>query len=216
MRKHSDFTGEKRNQLTATGSSIRVGRRFFVPCVCDCGKEISVRSCHFLSGHTQSCGCKNQNKAKRGHDGFREKAHPLRQLWGGMKARCCDPKQISYPLYGGKGVTVCDRWMTFENFVEDMSPRPTGTSLDRIDGNGPYCKENCRWATAVEQGRNKSNNRLVTIYGLTKPVSFWTEISLVPAKTIYARLDYGWNGKRAVFTPPRPSNRAVRTGQEFR
>jgi hypothetical protein len=130
-----------------------------------------------------------------------------------MKARCYDPKQISYPLYGGKGVTVCERWMTFENFVEDMSPRPPGTSLDRIDGSGPYCKENCRWATAVEQGRNKSNNKIVEIYGLRKPVSFWAEISGTPDKTIYARLDRGWEGKRAVFTPPRKS---VRVGQEFR
>jgi hypothetical protein len=163
-----------------------------------------------------SCGCKNQNKAKRGHDGFREKAHPLRQLWGCMKSRCYNPKHNSYSIYGGKGVTVCDRWMTFENFVEDMSPRPPGTSLDRIDGNGPYCKENCRWATAVEQGRNKSNNNLVEIYGLNKPVSFWAELSGTPDKTIYARLDRGWEGKRAVFTPPRKITRPVRVGQEFR
>jgi len=215
MRTH-DLNGKTFNKLTVIGPSEVAGRRIFWPCRCECGKEKSVRSDHLLRGHTMSCGCKNQNKAKRGHDGFREKAHPLRQLWGCMKSRCYNPKHNSYSIYGGKGVTVCDRWMTFENFVEDMSPRPPGTSLDRIDGNGPYCKENCRWATAVEQGRNKSNNNLVEIYGLNKPVSFWAELSGTPDKTIYARLDRGWEGKRAVFTPPRKITRPVRVGQEFR
>jgi hypothetical protein len=213
MRHARDLTGQKFNKLTVTGPSYTVGRRQYAPCVCDCGNTKDIRIDHVLRGHTVSCGCKNQDKAKRGHDGFREKCHPLRQLWGAMKARCFDEKHPSYYLYGAKGVTVCERWLTFENFVEDMAPRPAGTSLDREDGNGPYCKENCRWATATEQGRNKSNNRLVTLYGMSKPVTFWAEVSGTPSKTIYARLDRGWNEKKAVFTPPRPLNRDFKAGK---
>lgn len=193
--------GQSFNRLVVVGPSVKRGRKIYWPCRCECGNETIVRADHLRTGHTQSCGCKNQNKAKRGHAGFREKVHPLRQLWGGMKARCMEPSHISYRLYGAKGVTVCERWMTFENFVEDMSPRPPGTTLDRIRSDGNYCPENCKWSTAIEQGRNKSNNRLVTIYGITQPVTFWAEISQVPVKTIYARLDYGWSPRIAVFAP---------------
>lgn len=194
--------GQSFNQLVVIGPPVRRGRKTYWPCRCECGNETIVRADHLRTGHTQSCGCKNQNKAKRGHTGFREKAHPLRQLWGGMKARCLEPTHNSYHLYGAKGVSVCERWMTFENFVEDMSPRPPGTTLDRIKSDGNYCPENCKWSTALEQGRNKSNNRLVTIYGRTQPVTFWADVSLVPVKTIYARLDRGWPPRIAVFAPP--------------
>lgn len=218
MKPARNLEGQTFNWLTVIGPSYRVGRRQIAPCICKCGITKDVRVCHLLRGHTQSCGCKNQSKAKRGHNGFREKCHPLRQLWGGMKARCYDESHVSYHLYGAKGVTVCERWMVFENFVEDMGPRPAGTSLDRVDSSGPYCKENCRWATALEQGRNKSNNRIVTIYGMSQPVTFWADISLVPVKTVYARLDRGWNPKLAVFAPvgSRQSRLSVRHGQEFR
>lgn len=197
-----DLNGQKFNRLTVIGSAVKKGRRVYWPCLCDCGKTTSVRSDHLLRGHTLSCGCKNQDKAKRGHTGFREKGHPLRKLWYGMKARCYDPTHISYHLYGANGVTVCERWMTFENFVEDMSPRTPGTTLDRVETSGNYCKENCKWSTSTEQARNKSNNHLVTIYGMSKPVVFWAEISQVSVNTIYSRLYSGWTPKIAVFAPP--------------
>lgn len=197
-----DISGQKYGDLTVLRQGESKNNRTHFDCVCDCGTECLVRADHLRRGHTVSCGCKNQRKAKRGHDGFREKGHPLRQLWTGMKARCENPTHISYRLYGAKGIRVCDRWHTFENFVADMGPRPKGTSLDRVDSNDDYCPENCKWATATDQNRNKSSNRLVTIYGRSWPVSVWSEISLVPAKTIYARLKHGWPEKIAVFAPP--------------
>lgn len=198
-----DYVGQKFGNLTVTGRGGKKNRRTFFECVCDCGKTCTVRSDHVRSGHTVSCGCKNQRKEKRGHNGFREKSHPLRQIWNAMKSRCYRPDSISYRFYGAKGVRICDRWLVFENFDADMSPRPVGCSIDRIDSNGDYCPENCKWSTALEQSRNRSSTRNITLYGRSWPVSQWAEISGIQAKTIYARLDRGWSDKRAVFTPVR-------------
>lgn len=81
---------------------------------------------------------------------------PTYHSWAGMKARCGNPNHIVYRHYGGKGIVVCERWNSFENFLEDMGIKPEDHTLDRIDGNGPYCKSNCRWATWSEQNHNKA------------------------------------------------------------
>lgn len=118
-----------------------------------------------------------------------------------MKRRCLQVNHHKYPLYGGRGITVCDRWMEFKNFIEDMGVRPDGTTIDRKDGNGNYCPENCIWATATEQNRNRSNNRHLTLYGVTKTISEWCEIADVNLNTVISRLNHGWDDRRAVFTP---------------
>ena len=101
-------------------------------------------------------GERNHNY-KHGYDGT-----PTYKSWQSMKDRCLNPNATSYPIYGAKGIMICERWMVFENFLADMGERPEGTSLDRKDSNGHYEPGNCRWATAIEQSRNRKSTKLNT------------------------------------------------------
>jgi hypothetical protein len=118
-----------------------------------------------------------------------------------MKGRCADRNNIEFERYGGRGISVCDRWLrSFSNFFEDMGERPVGTSIDRIDPNGNYDPDNCRWASAKKQARNRRYNVLLTIDGETKTVAEWCENPLAAKdKTIYKRVKNGWDARRAVF-----------------
>ena len=103
--------------------------------------------------------------------------------------------------YHGRGISVCARWLRFENFLADMGVRPPGTSLDRINNDGPYSAENCRWATAKEQARNRRTNRLLTHKGRTLTVAEWSEITCINGTTIRYRLRKGWSVERAIEEP---------------
>jgi hypothetical protein len=117
-----------------------------------------------------------------------------------MKGRCNSRNHTEFSRYGGRGITVCERWNSFELFLEDMGKRPSGSSIDRIDVNGNYCPENCKWSTAKEQARNKRNNVVLTIDGESKTVAEWCENpSAARDKTIYKRVKIGWSAKEAVF-----------------
>jgi hypothetical protein len=133
----------------------------------------------------------------------------LLQSWRSMRYRCANPSARYYHIYGGRGIKVCDRWLhSFENFALDMGARPTPRhTLDRIDVEGDYSPENCRWATPKEQGRNVRKNINVTIDGVTQCVSAWCEMFGVPATRTIARLHRGWPIERALFDPARPTGR---------
>jgi hypothetical protein len=113
-------------------------------------------------------------------------------IWCGMKARCYNPNVKDYRYYGARGITVCERWRdSFAAFASDMGPRPEGFALDRIDNDGPYSPDNCRWADAKQQARNKRNNVVIVINGNSKTVSEWVELTGLKAQTIYSRLRRG-------------------------
>jgi hypothetical protein len=124
------------------------------------------------------------------------------QTWGGMIQRCTNPKAPYYECYGGRGITVCDRWRnSFEDFLADMGEKPKGLTIDRIDVNKGYSPENCRWADLETQARNTSRSRTFTRNGVTKHLFEWAEESDVPLKTIETRLLRGWEIEAALTVP---------------
>lgn len=132
-----------------------------VLCRCDCGKEKVISQSNLRTGRTRSCGCLVSENARlnTGAPVKHEQCwSPTYSSWAGMKDRCTNQNHKSYNNYGGRGITVCERWMDFRNFLEDMGERPDGMSIDRIDVNGAYEPGNCRWATAQQQSLNKRNS----------------------------------------------------------
>jgi hypothetical protein len=123
-----------------------------------------------------------------------------------MITRCTNPKTKSFARYGARGIAVCDKWLQFDGFFEDMGAAPSPEhSIDRIDNDGPYSPENCRWATRQEQANNKSNNRILTFNGESAPMSEWARRSGISADTIERRLNkLGWDTDKAISTPVRP------------
>lgn len=146
-----------------------------------------------------------------GHANSRKKqASSTYTSWLAMKVRCTDPRSKSYPLYGGRGIRMADRWATFANFLADVGERPPGTTLDRIDNAGNYEPGNCRWSGAIEQQRNRRNNRLITFRGETKPLVAWAAQIGISEGALRARITRcGWSIESALTMPlfPREARR---------
>jgi len=131
----------------------------------------------------------------------RQKATAVYLCWASMKSRCLSPKDQRYPRYGGRGISVCDRWLEFENFLTDMGERPRGRSLDRIDNDGNYEPGNCRWATQLEQQSNRRSNRLLTFRGETLCMTEWARRIGISAQALFTRLKRGWPVDVALVAP---------------
>lgn len=131
--------------------------------------------------------------------------------WSGMKQRCDNPKSHAYNLYGGRGITYCDKWEIFTGFLADMGERPEGKSLDRIDSNGDYTPDNCRWATQKEQTRNMSRNVVIEYEGKEMTVAELAEYAGINYYTMWGRLfKFGWSIEDAVNTPILKKNETIR------
>jgi hypothetical protein len=156
---------------------------------CDCGKEIIVQDVSLKSGVTKSCGClRVENRCNVTHGQSTTRTY---EIWTGMIKRCTNPKHPFYSMYGGRGITVCERWLKFENFFEDMGECPPLLTLERKDNNFGYSPDNCIWATPKEQARNRRSNRIVTVRGVTGCVAELCERFGVSHSMVRMRLHRG-------------------------
>lgn len=126
---------------------------------------------------------------------------PEYKSWEEMKYRCLSPSSANYPNYGGRGIKVCARWLSFENFLFDMGPRPNGTSIDRIDNDGNYELGNCRWATVTQQRRNKRSNVFLSLNGETKCIGEWEKLLGAKRGSFWLRHKRGWTDREILTTP---------------
>lgn len=179
----------------------------YIPCRCDCGVEKLVRIHRLEIGRTKSCGCaisetNSEKSTRHGHSSHKEGGRTREYVsWQAMNGRCRNPRNKAYRNYGALGITVCDRWVSsFESFLEDMGPRPTPThSIDRINPNAGYFPENCRWATRLEQSRNKRGTTRIELLGLLLTFGEWQEITGTPCYRMRSRIKSGRSPADAIF-----------------
>ena len=205
MGKRIDLTGQRFGRLVVLDFfDYDHNHKALWKCQCDCGNQKVVRANELRAGKTQSCGCLHKQQLservkKHGGRGTR-----LFNIWKNMKARCYNPKNEKYVIYGERGITVCEEWIhDFEKFRDWALSHgyQEHLTIDRIDVNGDYCPENCRWGTALQQARNKQHNHLITYKNETKTLSEWAEQFHVDHRTISRRLKVGWSIKEALETP---------------
>lgn len=172
-------------------------------CRCSCGTERAVRGTELRYGQSMSCGCLNK-EITRSVCIERNTTHGLSKtreykIWKSMIARCHKKSNSSYPSYGGRGIVVCATWRkSFEAFIGDMGKCPDGLQIERIDNNGPYSKENCRWASRIEQCSNTRRNRYIKFGGKTLTVSEWSRQLGITQMALWKRLNRGMPLKRAL------------------
>lgn len=205
-----DYIGRKQNMLTVVGVADKKpgDKRWKIKCLCDCGEYTEITTDQFNRGVVKSCGCLRNRKGLRSD---RRSKHPLYGIWNQMILRCTNPKSKYYDRYGGRGIAVCDEWHDFWNFVkwsDSVGGRPEGYEIDRIDNDGDYCPENCRWATRKQQNSNKSNNVVIEYNGKLQTLMEWSKETGISWQALQHRYHRGWSVERMLTTPVKVQNHA--------
>lgn len=216
MSKLIDLTGQRFGRLTVIERAENKGEQTAWRCKCDCGKIVDVRGGNLKSGHTTSCGCywsevvPQINHELNYRHGLTQTK--LNRAWANMRYRCNNPNCKSYKNYGGRGISICEEWDVFENFMEWSLKNGfcEGASLDRIDNNGNYEPSNCRWVSMKTQGNNRRTNHFVTYKGETHTIKEWSEITGIKWSTIKERLKKGWTTEDALTKPIQQKNKGIR------
>lgn len=190
-----DLSGKRfGNLIVSSVHEVRNGHAYWL-CYCDCGNHVIVRGAHLSSGNISSCGC------RKGHKTHLESKSRLYHIWRNMNARCLNPSNPQYESYGARGITVCNDWreyLPFRNWALGNG-YAENLSIDRIDNDGGYCPENCRWTTARNQANNTRKNHFITYRGETHSLSEWARMLDIKQSTLSMRINrYGWSVEDAL------------------
>ena len=179
------------------------GRKVLWGCRCECGNYTVVEGNRLRSGMTKSCGCLRINTIVAFNKKHGMASNRLYNIWSHMKSRCLNKNDRAYRRYGGRGITVCEEWQQFKPFMKWALENGYNDDLeiDRINNNGNYSPENCRFVTPKENSRNRRSNRLITIDGKTKTLAEWSEISGLDSSLIRFRVVNGWSEKQLLVSP---------------
>lgn len=199
MPKFIDRTGLRYQRLVVTSRCKgKHPKKTYWECECDCGQKLVVAAGNLASGNTGSCGCLQVERASEANRTHGRVSDSVWQIWQGINRRCLSPGRANYSDYGGRGIEVCGRWSRetpggFENFLADMGERPSKRhSIDRIDNDGNYSPENCRWATQTEQANNQRRNVTFTHNGRTQTITQWARETGVNISTAFKRIYRGY------------------------
>ncbi len=181
-------------------------------CVCSCGNETVVTGNKLRSGWTKSCGCLQERNRQRGiHKSHGMTNTKLYIIWQNMKRRCNDPNDIMFKNYGGRGIAVCNEWLSgFEAFLRWANDNgyKEGLSIERIDVNGDYSPDNCKWISKKQQYLNRTDSHRITAFGKTQTIKEWADESGLKYDTIERRINqYGWDPEEAVTIKPHQRRR---------
>jgi hypothetical protein len=192
--------GQTFGRLTAISDAEDMNGKSASICQCECGTVKSYRNGSLTSGNTLSCGCLHNDLLSERLMKHGMLDSQIYGVWIGMKDRCCNPNSERYADYGGRGITVCDRWVSsFNNFFADMGDIPfKGAQIDRKENDKGYSPDNCKWSTRNEQARNKRNNRILVFNGVGRCLTEWAEITGIKTGTLISRLKRGWQIERAL------------------
>jgi hypothetical protein len=207
-----DVAGKRFDMLVAVEVVGKRQKANLWKCVCDCGNETFAIVSQLTRGDRTSCGCKRKKiRQPRPDLSKRNKERAIHSMSGGytysswqsMKSRCYDKNDKDYPRWGGRGITVCEAWRnSFIEFYKDMGERPEGHTIDRVNNEGNYEPNNCRWAIPKVQSNNTRKNYYVEYMGRTQTVKQWAEeLKGTEYKTILYRLRKGWDTHLALTTP---------------
>lgn len=210
------LTGQVFGHWTVLGDATPLHGNVMVLCRCTCGTERPVRRSRMIAGGSKHCGCQSLKRATAAATKHNMSHSKEYRAWMSIKSRTLNPNCAGYIDYGARGITICEEWRnSFDVFLRDMGPAPSKShSIDRRNNNLGYSKENCRWATAKEQQRNRRVNVLITFAGATRSISEWEEMLGVHPGSLRDRFRNGWSIERAMTTPYRKKapNRNVSTG----
>lgn len=201
-----DLTGQRFGRLVvikrADKESTEKKKKAYWECQCDCEKTTIAETSNLRGGQTKSCGCLKKERTKKSNTKHGFFGKPEYRAWASMMTRCFNTKNKGFPDYGGRGITVCERWRKFENFYADLGQRPgKGYSLERLRNNGHYEPGNVIWATPKQQSRNKRNNIILTHNGQSNILADWAEELNIGDGAIRARLRRGWTIEQILNSP---------------
>ena len=204
-----DLTGQRFGRLLVLGFAEYRKSYAFWECLCDCSTICLVQGTSITRDITQSCGCYQVEQARKAQITHGQSKTLFYARWRAMLQRCINPNNNAYKNYGGRGITVCERWKTFTNFATDMGEPPPGMSIERRDNNGPYSKANCYWGTMEQQANNTRLNRLLTHEGKTQPLPVWAREKNIHPATIRSRLKAGLSVADALTKPLRDYTQTI-------